>query len=390
MGPVPFHVLMIVRSFALDGPGRLLADLLAAAEEGHGRFSVVALEREGPLRKVFEREARRLGGGVHAEKTGWATVRRSAGRVARLAERIGATHLHGHLLMADAVGRGAARRTGLPYLVTEHGLHGWSEKGRLLRPIVRAWYRATLRPGMRVAAISEKVRRELLRAGIQKRRITVVPNGVNLDRFPIATPEERASFRAALGIPAEAWPVMLVLGNLGWNKSPQTAVGAMAAFHDEGHKGAMLLFAGRGAAEHDAREEAANLGIAEQVLFAGQLEDPRVAIGAADVLVHPARSESFGLAMMEALAMGLPVVARAGAGPEGVLPANPLAHLVEGEDTEAWQQAIANAARVGREGGPLFAAACRRFVEREFPISGTLALYRRLYEESMVRAEEKR
>lgn len=388
MVTVPFHVMMIVRSFALDGPGRLLADLLAAAEEGRGRFSVVALEREGPLRAAFERETARLGGGVYTEPTGWLSVGQSATRVGRLARRIGATHLHAHLLMSDAVGRRAARRTGLPYLVTEHGLHGWSEKGRVLRPVVRAWYRATLAPGMRVAAISEKVRRELLRAGISKRRITVVPNGVTLGRFPIATPQERAASRAALGIPADAWPVLLVLGNLGRNKSPQTAVRALAALRDEEHKDAVLLFAGRGAAEHDACEEAANLGIAEQVLFAGQLEDPRVAIAAADVLVHPARSESFGLAMMEALSMGLPVVARAGAGPEGVLPPNPLAHLVEGDDPDAWRHAIANAARVRREGGELFSGACRSFVQKQFPISGTLAMYRRLYEESMVRTED--
>jgi glycosyltransferase involved in cell wall biosynthesis len=116
------------------------------------------------------------------------------------------------------------------------------------------------------------------------------------------------------------------------------------------------------------RERAGRADLASRVRFLGHLDDPRTALAGAHVLLHAAAREPFGLALVEALAAGRPVVAPAAAGPlEIVTPA--CGRLYAPGDADAGASALldvlrdAHAAAAARERAAHFdgAAAARRF-----------------------------
>jgi glycosyltransferase involved in cell wall biosynthesis len=83
------------------------------------------------------------------------------------------------------------------------------------------------------------------------------------------------------------------------------------------------------------------LGLGEHVRFLGQLEDVRGLLGTASVLAHPSLSEGFGLALVEAMALGVPVVATRCGGPEEIVTADS-GELVAAGDPVALGDAVAH------------------------------------------------
>jgi glycosyltransferase involved in cell wall biosynthesis len=165
------------------------------------------------------------------------------------------------------------------------------------------------------------VQRDLLDVGIAHGQIDLIANGVEQVILP---PREEA--RRALQL-SGGEKVALLLGGLVAGKAPLLAKSAI-----ERCKGWRLLVAGDGPLRDAIR--------GNSVRAVGFLEDPRLAFAAADLLLHPSYQESFGLAPLEGLAAGLPVVARAGSGLEDLLPPAPLATLVHGDSPQAWASAV--------------------------------------------------
>jgi len=160
----------------------------------------------------------------------------------------------------------------------------------------------------RFLACSEAVGHHVAeRIGIAPGAVRVVLNGIDLERFRHTG--DRAALRAELGIAPERRVVGMV-GRLCRQKAQdvllQAAPRIRAQFPD-------VLFLLAGAADEAAtlaelQGMAADLGLAEQVRFLGYVRDiPRI-YGALDVLAMPSRWEGFGLALAEAMAMGVPIV----------------------------------------------------------------------------------
>lgn len=131
-------------------------------------------------------------------------------------------------------------------------------------------------------------------------RVAIVPLGIDTERF--AAPD-RAAGRARFG----PGPWLAFVGRLRYYKGLDVLLDAMALVPDAG-----LLVAGTGPMGPDLRRRAGALGVAERVRWLGDVSDAERldVLAAADVFVLPStyRSEAFGLAMVEAMAAGLPVV----------------------------------------------------------------------------------
>lgn len=372
------HLLLLLRGFEIDGPGRLVLSILRQWRQKDLRVSIVSFLDDGPLRDAFEAEAARLGGRVYTIKDDGLLVGRAGLRVANLAKMIEATHIHAHLLRPDIAGRRAARTLSLPYFVTEHGIHSWKEKALVLRPFVKAWYRFSLSSGMTICAVSRRVGRQLRREGIPRASIRIVENGIDLNDFRIARTEEQNAARGELGIPAGISPVVLVIGSLTHRKSPETALRGFAAFRRYDGVKARLLIAGDGPLKRSLQNLANRLWAEDAVHFAGQLSSPHLAYAAADMVLHTARDEPFGLIVAEALASGLPAIVRAGAGPDELVPPPPCSTVVEGEDAEAWASALHLMANRLNESDQI-KRRCRLYAEKRFSITRTSERYLRLY-----------
>ncbi len=178
------------------------------------------------------------------------------------------------------------------------------------------------------------------RVGLDPGRITVVYNGVETARF--ADAPERAAARGALGLPLDA-PLVALVGRLCAQKGQEELLRAAPSILRR-HPSARLVLAGEAdepATEARLRSLAAELGVAQAVHFAGFVADVPALYAAADLVVAPSRWEGFGLALVEAMAAGRPIVAtRAGAIPE-VVAEGETALLVAPGDPAALAEAVA-------------------------------------------------
>jgi glycosyltransferase involved in cell wall biosynthesis len=210
--------------------------------------------------------------------------------------------VHTHLYRACVHGRVAARLAGVPRVVaTEHSLGDGVIEGRRAGAGVRALYVATERLGQATIAVSESVAGRLRGWGIPGDRIEVIPNGIDAAEFRF-DPQVRAEVRARLGIAPDA----LVIGGVG-RLEPTKRFGRLIAAARKIPE-ATLLLAGDGSARPALEQAARDAGIADRVVFAGAVAHSREVLCAMDVFASPSDQETFGLAVLEALACGLPVV----------------------------------------------------------------------------------
>lgn len=233
-------------------------------------------------------------------------------RLVRIIRTGGYDLVHTHLYRACVYGRLAARIAGVKAVVaTEHSLGDSQMEGRRLSAGVRALYLASERLGRSTVAVSPTVAERLKRWGVPGPRIEVVPNGIDLDRFRF-DPVQRLRTRQRLGLPEGAY-VVGGIGRLAAGKRFDVLIRTLTQLPSD----YWLLLVGGGPEENLLRRTAHECGVADRVLFTG--ERPYVPDGspgpdlpsltaAMDLLASPCPEEAFGLAVVEGLAAGLPVL----------------------------------------------------------------------------------
>ncbi|MGW6772441.1 glycosyltransferase [Streptomyces sp. NPDC055037] len=241
-------------------------------------------------------------------------------RLARLIKRGRYDLVHTHLYRACLYGRFAARIAGVRTIVaTEHSLGAVQIEGRPLSAGARGLYLAGERLGTATVAVSATVARRLERWGVRPDRIHVVPNGIEVGRFAYDETARRTA-RARLGVPENAFVVGGV-GRLTGSKRFDRLVRAVAEL-----PGARLLLVGDGPERDRLLRLARERGAADRIMLHGSCQDPPPPpppsaalprqqgpdlpslLAAMDVFVSTSHDEAFGLAVVEGLAAGLPVL----------------------------------------------------------------------------------
>ncbi|GIE98099.1 glycosyltransferase [Paractinoplanes rishiriensis] len=218
---------------------------------------------------------------------------------------------------------GWARDAGVPSMMVSHeSLDGLL---RLFGPasgrrVADAINGRTARTHDQIVCTTRWAAAEFERIGVEVRR---VPLGVDLERF--APARRDPGMRDRWANPEDV--VLLHCGRLSPEKKPRRSLAALAALRRAGVP-AVLVVAGAGPLRNRLQEEAGRAGL--PVRFLGHLSDPdEVAklLATADVAIAPGPVETFGLAALEALASGTPVVVSAeSALPEVIGPAGVAAH----------------------------------------------------------------
>ncbi|MFE9256178.1 glycosyltransferase [Streptomyces sp. NPDC006879] len=270
---------------------------------------VLTLTNPGPVAEGLRADGVRV---VHLGMTG----NRDLGALPRLVRfiRRGRYDLvHTHLYRACVYGRLAARLAGVSATVaTEHSLGDDGIEGRPLTTGVRGLYLASERLGAATVAVSDTVAARLHGWGVPPARVHVVPNGIEAARFRF-DPQARRVARARSAVPQDAFVVGGV-GRLVVGKRFDVLVRAVAALPQ-----ARLLLVGDGPERAALQDLAIELGAEDRVHLLGERDplgdgpDGRTSgipalLAAMDVFVSPSREEAFGLAVVEALAAGLPVL----------------------------------------------------------------------------------
>jgi D-inositol-3-phosphate glycosyltransferase len=177
--------------------------------------------------------------------------------------------------------------------------------------------------------------------GVPRGRIEIVAPGVEHAFF---APGERSGARAAIDVPVDV-PMILFVGRIQPLKGPDVAIRAL---HELGRADALLLIVGgasgpEGGGEVErARQLVDELGLADRVRFVPP--QPHHILSsyyrAADVVIVPSRSESFGLVALEAAACGIPVVASAVGGLQSLVDDGVNGYLIARRDPARFAEAI--------------------------------------------------
>ena len=209
---------------------------------------------------------------------------------------------------------------------------------------------------------------------------TVVPNGVEQQVF------ERATLDPAL---RKDWKldgsfVLLELAQLISWKRQELALQILSLLRGRGMNASLVLVGDEVPSSQGERARlrnlASRLGVANHCIFAGFRRDIPEVLKQADLLIHPAREEPFGRALIEAMAAGLPVVASGGGGVEEVIEDGVTGVVVRSASPDVWVSAIEKL----YEDQPLrqqMGAAGRQRVKERFSIESHVAGVEQIYQE---------
>jgi glycosyltransferase involved in cell wall biosynthesis/predicted DNA-binding protein (MmcQ/YjbR family) len=225
-------------------------------------------------------------------------------RLVRLLRRGHYDVVHTHLYRACVYGRLAAWLARVPHIVsTEHSLGETQIEHRRKTGAVRLMYRVSEWLSDVTIAVSPEVSHRLAEWGVPERKIVVIPNGIAVDDEP-ANARHRSEVRRELGIPPDAF-VIGGVGRLHATKRFDVLVDAVAPLL---RGGCRLLLVGDGDEASALRQQVTRLGVADATTLTGARADVPRLLAAMDVFVSPSPEETFGLATVEAVHAGLPVV----------------------------------------------------------------------------------
>ena len=248
----------------------------------------------------------------------------------------------------------------------------------------------------RYVAISSRIAKNYLAAGLPQSRLRLVPNGLDTSRFHPPTSEERQSARQALGLASDLkW--ILFVGFFSRDKAPDVLFEAWLRVQAAGTPPSGLLFVG--ATESDYREvdkslaaaiaaDAERRGLSDRVRFTGPLAAVEQAYHAADIFVLPSTREAFGMVVVEAMASALPVIATKMPGvTDDIIADCRTGLLVPPGDADALAEAVRRLLVDGGYARELGARA-REAVVTRFSLEAATPQWRTIYEDLRERAED--
>lgn len=272
-------------------------------------------------------------------------------------EQVDIVHLH--TFGSQVLGTRAARAVGAKVVRTEHSTRVYDD------PSCWPFSRWSLARTDLVVAISAHVRDvALARAPWIADHVRVVPNGVDTSTF---TPRDVAK--------ADTFTFALV-GRLEPRKGVDIALRALASISLG--NGPRLEIVGDGAELPRLRALTRELGLVDRVTFHGYLDDPRPVLARAHAALASSRKEGLGIAFLEAMAMGLPLVAVPVGGLVEIVEPAVTGLLSRSCDPRALGEAMSELAR-DRDRARALGGAARGFVEQRYSLDAMRAGYRAVY-----------
>ncbi len=228
-----------------------------------------------------------------------------------VSEKIDLLHTHG--LKANMYGRLALRKTLIPIVTTYHSNPLFDYSSRILGILFSYIDQLSLHITSTYIAVSYEVALQLIRRGVSRDRIHIIKNGVPIQKVSTDNEQTKQRIRKQLHIPIGA-KVIGSLGRLVPVKGYMETIRIFASLKKEYEKTnttpIYLLLIGGGEQELQLKQLCKQLDIEDNVLFVGFQHQPTPYIVASDVMLFTPRSEALGIAILESMNAGVPVVAK--------------------------------------------------------------------------------
>ncbi|MFZ5596404.1 MAG: glycosyltransferase [Bacillota bacterium] len=291
-------------------------------------------------------------------------------------EKIDIVHTHG--VRANLVGRIAARMAGVDVVVTTvHSLLA-QDYPRLFSRLVNTFIEWVSR-GMTThfIAVSGGLQKALIQQGIPEKRITVIYNGLNPELFNKSGStgkwRKKAGFSPGVSLVAIVGRLHPVKGHRYFLKSASEILKERTDVH--------FLVVGSGPEKEGLEQYTRQLGISEHVTFTGFVSDVSELMPDLNLLIVPSLWEGFGLTALEAMAVGVPVVATSVGGLPEIVEHGTTGLLVPPADEDGLTRGICWMLDHPQEAEEM-AAAAGQIVEQKFTAAAmaarTMELYRKL------------
>jgi glycosyltransferase involved in cell wall biosynthesis len=265
-------------------------------------------------------------------------------QILRLIRREQPAIVHTHTSKAGFIGRLAAVIARVPAVIHQphgHVFYGYYSARRTA--VFTALERQAARWTDRIITLTDRGAVEHLAHGIGRaEQYVTVPSGVPTAELRAAAPARREA-RARLRLDPTAF-VVVGLGRLVPIKGFDFLVRALPAVVEQ-IPSARVLLVGEGAERPRLEALARSLGVAERLGMLGGVFDVTTRLAAADVLAVPSRNEGMGRVIVEAMALGIPVVATAVGGIPDVVTDGESGRLVPPEDVVALAAALVELGR---------------------------------------------
>ncbi len=278
--------------------------------------------------------------------------------------------IHTQTRVTQVMGTWLSIMTGRPHVTTCHGFF----KRRLLRKLFPCWGKASI-------AISHAVA-DHLRCdwGVVEQGIQLIPSGIDLNQYVPITPAEKKEIRRKYNLGDS--PIIGIIARLSEVKGQDILIEAMRTVVKE-FATTKLLIVGRGKTEKSLQGLVKAAGLENQVFFYPVVHTTVAMLSMLDIFIMSSRQEGLGIAIMEAQAMGLPVIASKVGGIPSLIQDGKTGVLVEPEQPRALAKAIIGLLQDPNRREALGKAA-REFIQRDHcattMVNDTLALYTRMME----------
>ncbi|MBI3231470.1 MAG: glycosyltransferase [Candidatus Doudnabacteria bacterium] len=368
------RVLQLVDSFNQGGSERQAVQLMRLLHEsGEYEVFVACLSEQGPLRR--EVESLGLGEIPVFPLTSFHDPNFAAQmvRFVRYLRDQKISIVQSSDFYTNIFGMPGAWLAGVPVRIAARRESG--KRSALKRRIERGAYRLA----QAVIANCEAVRDELIAEGVPEKKVITSYNGLELARFKPRQDLQRQQQMASLGLPQLAdRRLVTMVANLRPVKDQMTFLRAARQVRDAVPDAAFCL-AGEGELLEPLREQAATLGLAEDVFFPGRCEQVADLLALSDVGVLSSASEGFSNAIIEYMAAALPVVATDVGGAREAVIEGETGFLIPAGDSELLADRVVELLKNAAQAHSMGKQA-RQIVEEKFSSSALFERTRLLYE----------
>lgn len=302
MNITPMNITHVVENLDRGGLERMVLELVKLQHRQGHRCQVVCLFERG----AHAHELDELGIPVHACDKRQGLDLRALVRARRMVRSHGTDVLHTHNAVAHYQAVLATCGLNLRRVVnTRHGMGGNRRAGR------REWlYRRALARTDAVVAVCEAACRDACKRGIvPATKARVVPNGIRVGSFQPASTAARRRLLQMLQLPLQT-RVIGHVGRLNWAKDQVGLIRAFRRLHEQQPDTALVLI-GDGELRAELQQCAADEGVADNVHFLGDRDDVGELLQGFDLFALSSLSEGYSMALLEACAVALPIVATA-------------------------------------------------------------------------------
>jgi glycosyltransferase involved in cell wall biosynthesis len=367
----PCRLLHLVSTFAIKTDTKWLVQIARHLDREAFQLSAACFYEGGPIRDQLEA----LGVSTYNLNVPGERNPRAVVRARRLIEDLGCDIVHTHLLRADLFGGAAARWAGIPVIVSTVYAIGQYRRAKQRRTD-RLLDAACAALPTHTIAVSEAVKRDCVD------RMRTSPDDITVIHTGIDAPENIDPHRAAMQREqwggAAAGPFILTIARLSYEKGVDTLIDAAAILRDR-HPEIRFIVLGEGPDRGKLKARMDAAGLTGVVTLAGFCDDVWPSLAATDIVCLPSKSEGMPNVLLEAMAVGKPIVATGVGGvPEAITPAqNGL--LVAPDDPRALAAGLARllddealASRLG--------AAAKQTIEARFRARDAVSRYGEVYD----------